>query len=363
MRRKTGPLVPFAAAALLVAGAAGPASAQSPPATSRVAWADPALFAAASDLGNLHEVNQGDLRYRWRCGAITVDLKDRNGHWTEHEAIQIRDALDKLPDLYIRKAIEGGVHCFYRDGRFPDAPWQVFAPPHDPLHAVTIPVWPWNCIAIGDNMFKEDDFLVYRVVAHELGHANQWYLSGWATPSIGTPGFTKISWTTGVPTLGMRRWNGFVTNYARTNHLEDFAETAKFYWIAPEELRRISPEKFAFMRDVVFEGLVSPPEARSNEQRPVDPVVPSITSLGDRDDDWGSLVQVHGNYFMGPFDGGFNRVRYRGRTARHVPVSRSTIYSFVPWIEAGSAPITVETPDGTSAAAAFTVDEPWWKFW
>ena len=57
------------------------------------------------------------------------------------------------------------------------------------------------------------------------------------------------------------------------------------------------------------------------------------------------------------------RVRYRGTSATHLPISRTHIYSWVPAISKGSAPITVTTQDGTSAGAAFTVEEPWWKFW
>jgi hypothetical protein len=342
---------------------ADPSTPQQSAAITAVSAGAIAAGAVANPLGNLTDMHSCGVAYRWQRDGLTVDLKDRDGHWTEHEAVQVRDALDQLPDLYVHKAIAGGMHQIYRDGRFPSAPWQFVSPPTDPLHAVTVPVYPWYCVAVGDNLFKEDDFLVYRVITHELGHAIQWGISGWATIVTGTPGFTCISWTTDVPGTGMKSWNGFVTDYARTRHMEDFAETAKFYWINPDALQRINPAKFRFMRDVVFEGLVSPPEARSTRQDGIAPVVPAITSLGDAHDDWSSLVQVHGSYFMGPFDGGYNKVRYRGTTATHVPISEKTVYSWVPWIDAGSAPITLETQDGTSAAAAFTVDKPWWKFW
>ncbi|HVY60125.1 MAG TPA: IPT/TIG domain-containing protein, partial [Planctomycetota bacterium] len=162
--------------------------------------------------------------------------------------------------------------------------------------------------------------------------------------------------------FGLRSFNGFVSDYARTNHREDFAETCKFYWLSPDELARVSPAKFAYMRDRVFGGLSSPASARVGFGA-IAPVRPAIASLGDSHDSWYSEVTVHGQYFMGPFDGGFNRVRIRGTVATHVPVSEQTIYSWVPAISKGSAPLTVQTQDGTSDPAAFRVDEPWWKFW
>ena len=45
-----------------------------------------------------------------------------------------------------------------------------------------------------------------------------------------------------------------VSDYARTNSSEDFAETYRAYIHEPAHLQEKSPEKFAFMRDKVFEG-------------------------------------------------------------------------------------------------------------
>jgi hypothetical protein len=362
---ETAVLAPAPAPAQAAAAATAYVSPAALLAAANAAYTAPAAQPTApAGLGNLQAVTgAGDLRYRWQRDGLTLELRDRHGSWTEHEATQVRDALDQLPDLYVRKAIAGGAHQIYRDGALPQAPYDFFLPPPAWRHAVTVPCAPWYYIAVGDNLFAEDDFLVYRVIAHELGHAIQWGISGWLTISAGTGGWTSISWTTGVPTLGMRSWNGFVTDYARTNHMEDFAESAKYYWINPDALAQVNPAKYAFMRDVVFEGLVSPPEARSDRIGLPATIVPTIASLGASHDDWSSEVTVHGNYFMAPFDGGFNAVHYGGTEAYHLPASHNTVYSWVPWIGAGEADVTVTTEDGTSNAAPFTVETPWWKFW
>jgi hypothetical protein len=47
---------------------------------------------------------------------------------------------------------------------------------------------------------------------------------------------------------------GFVTNYARTNEYEDFAETYWIYVRQPQILLLYSPIKYEFMRVEVFDG-------------------------------------------------------------------------------------------------------------
>jgi len=47
---------------------------------------------------------------------------------------------------------------------------------------------------------------------------------------------------------------GFVSEYAKTNQFEDFAESYMTYIRDPETLLFASPEKYQFMRDEVFFG-------------------------------------------------------------------------------------------------------------
>lgn len=47
---------------------------------------------------------------------------------------------------------------------------------------------------------------------------------------------------------------GFVSDYARTNEYEDFAETYRVYVYQPEVLLFYNPDKYEYMRQVVFAG-------------------------------------------------------------------------------------------------------------
>ena len=51
---------------------------------------------------------------------------------------------------------------------------------------------------------------------------------------------------------------GFVSDYARTNEFEDFAESYRAYVLEPETLLLISPVKYEFIRVEVFEGYEYP---------------------------------------------------------------------------------------------------------
>ncbi|MFB2917895.1 hypothetical protein [Aerosakkonema funiforme] len=52
---------------------------------------------------------------------------------------------------------------------------------------------------------------------------------------------------------------GFVTEYARTNQYEDFADTYMTYIGDPEKLQFYNPDKYEFMKDYVFAGQEYPP--------------------------------------------------------------------------------------------------------
>jgi hypothetical protein len=314
--------------------------------------------AGSDDLGTLTRIGRGGVHYRWEKGGNRIDLCDRQVAWTDEHAGWVRDCLDGLPALYVRKAIQGGLKRIYRDD-IPIAPWN-FLIGAITESGVAVPPAPWGYVALGRKVFAGDAKRAAQTVVHELGHFVQWGLGGAVVG--GTPGFTEISWVPGTAGFGLRRWSGFVTSYARTNHREDFAEACEYYWLSPDTLRARSPRKFAYMRDVIFEGHVSPPAVRHDVEKTVE-VAPVVVRLGDTVDTVGSHVTVHGERFMGPIDGGFNTVRFRGARGLHLAVSRKTVHAWVPAIGTGSAPVTVTTQDGTSDAVAFRVKKPWWKFW
>lgn len=292
--------------------------------------------------------------HRWSRGAITIDLLAKDKSWTSAEADAVRQCLDMLPDSLLTKATRH-VQKFYRGASSSSA-------------AATTKI-ERGYVVYYDGLFgaAPDVMRVYSTVTHELGHCAQYavigngpILSKVRAVLFGTPSWTPLSWSA---LKGYKSWNGFVSAYARTNDREDFAEAVEFYWLAPDELLRTSPAKYAYMRDVVFDQVVSPLTSRRPGLTAIAPVTPTITKLGDTRDDPLSLVTIKGQYFMSPRDGGFNRVHYRTTRALHLAVSRETIWSWVPSISTGPATVTVTTQDGASAPAAFEVKKPWWKFW
>lgn len=316
--------------------------------------------AGAAEPGALTAASDG---WRWRRGQVSVELRHRDARWSTAEAAAVGKALDRLPDGFLRKAT-AVARVFYRDRH----PRNESGPRGPNVTATTDAVAGY--VSYGNSLLDGvDERRIYLTVTHELGHCAQYAVIGgpvWLAKALakttGTPGWTAISWTSAI-THGLKSWNGFVSDYARTNDREDFAESVEFYWVNPDGLRRVSPAKYAFMKAVVFDGVVSPAAARVASHDVIAPVRPVIERLGDTVDTPGSLVKVHGKHFMGPLDGGYNTVRYRGTRTLHVPVSRTTVWSWVPPIKEGAASVTVTTQDGRSAPADFRVKKPWWKFW
>ncbi|HBP20695.1 MAG TPA: hypothetical protein DEA08_23265 [Planctomycetes bacterium] len=320
-----------------------------------------AVTASAQGAGNLTKTGKG---FRWKRGSITIELRDRDRKWTQAEADKITYGLDRLPNVLLEPSQRIKVNTFFRDKKPRGAFWN----PKDVLATTVIDVgrgW----VAYGDSLLARPAARVYQTVAHEMAHVAHYALlsrfrfvaarlmvagrsAGWKQHS-----FTAIG-------SGLKSYNGFVSTYARTNHREDFAESAEFYWLNPDELRRVNPAKFRYMRDKVFKGKVSPAGSRQVNHKAINPVKPRITALGETKESRRGMVKIKGERFMGPRDGGYNRVHYRGQRALRLAVSRQTIHSWVPGISPGAAPVTVTTQDGKSNAKAFEVDsKPWWKFW
>lgn len=309
-----------------------------------------------TSLAQASELERTATGYRWERNGIQIPLVSRHGRWSAGEARSVAAALDKLPDAYIKRAIRGGMHRIYRDGARPVAPTDVITGPLD-AGAVAVPLSPWNYVSMCDASFGDQEY-VDGMTCHELGHCIQWEIT--KGNLFMTSIWSAYSWASVLPLkVGLRSWNGFVSSYARTNHMEDFADACKWYWYAPDELRLASPGKYLYMRSVVFEGAVSPAAVRKPWER-IDRVKPEVYSIAPASGAAGERIEVRGYYFMGAFDGGFNRVAVRGVRALHLPLSRSRMQAWVPAIAHGSASITVTTQDGTSAGLAFTVEKPWW---
>lgn len=64
--------------------------------------------AGSDDLGSLTRIGSGGVHYRWEKGGNRIALCDRQVAWTDEHAGWVRDCLDGLPALYVRKATRAG---------------------------------------------------------------------------------------------------------------------------------------------------------------------------------------------------------------------------------------------------------------
>jgi hypothetical protein len=87
-------------------------------------------------------------------------------------------------------------------------------------------------------------------LTHEIGHNVHYNMrrDNWDTAARWTELYRQSQNTFAGNGLG------FVSDYARFNDFEDFAETYRAYIRDPEFLRGVNPEKYEFMRLEVFEG-------------------------------------------------------------------------------------------------------------
>lgn len=97
--------------------------------------------------------------------------------------------------------------------------------------------------------------IIFHELAHLLGHrissiddsiAWQDIDGGWRSSSLRRNG----SIYEGRPLSS----GNLISNYAKTNPAEDFAESVSSYRIKPEALKETSPKRYEFLKDVVFLG-------------------------------------------------------------------------------------------------------------
>jgi hypothetical protein len=93
-------------------------------------------------------------------------------------------------------------------------------------------------IQLSRQQLNLDPHWAETVTVHEVGHTKDY-----ETALFGI--FKHESTKTGV--WGKGPW---MTDYAKTNHWEDFAETHAFYHLHPEELKTKCPEKYARMAEL-----------------------------------------------------------------------------------------------------------------
>ena len=102
------------------------------------------------------------------------------------------------------------------------------------------------CLA-GSAVLEGSNSSELEVLCHEIGH------NAYNNLSLED----QIKWS-GIHAESMVTYDetglGFVSNYAHTNLFEDFAETYAIYMTNPDLLQFVSPEKYEFMCDKVFDG-------------------------------------------------------------------------------------------------------------
>lgn len=100
-----------------------------------------------------------------------------------------------------------------------------------------------------ESRFENSDGMLDAVV-HEVGHNAYSYLEG-HSPEV-TNEWDRIH----EASYGQYQNTGlgFVSTYAQKDKFEDFSETYNSYIRNPELLQFMSPEKYEFMRDYVFDG-------------------------------------------------------------------------------------------------------------
>jgi hypothetical protein len=364
MKTTSKSLVTLAAAALLSTLGAERASAQNMAASTYARYAYAAAYYAAQQAPTSQLVATGDagVPYRYVREDISFDLKSGTRAWTQREAQLTQNAIDNLPIGYLRHARAGGLKRIERQ-----AGTAHVGPIASPATGISPPFLGY--IGVGDKAFEEQDPARAQTEAnflfvHEIGHQVEWSLG--AVWYVKGSDFTPISWdpVAKIPWYGYRNFNSFATDYALTNPWEDFAEACTLYWYQPDDLKAHSYAKWQFVHDRAFDGVESPASVRQEAKRIRGFVTPQIQSLSSSNGDPLGVKVIHGASFLSMWDGGFTKVRFGGHGAlTSMAVSEQTIYASVPVIDAGSQPITVQTGDGTSNAAAFTVNKPWWKFW
>lgn len=160
---------------------------------------------------------------------------------TAAERAQIYDGLDMLPlrDVNTVKSIT------MVDALASDRPgWVINGRAHD--HAYT------NYVELSRAQLTTPDRHLHTQT-HEIGHTKD-YESAW----FGIFGRHSDADIWGQPP--------FITDYAKTNPREDFAESFEEYHLNPERLKEVAPDKYEFIRRTeeqgFIEGLIDRPEFR-----------------------------------------------------------------------------------------------------
>lgn len=126
------------------------------------------------------------------------------------------------------------------------------------------PPYSEGMIVFQEDTFKNSEYWTQHATIHETCHHLDFqseYRNGIVNSESITFGFRDLSgWKKTKNNNGELEWvykpeqSKFVTNYAATKPLEDFAESCAYYVHDPNELLKKAPEKYDFMKNKVFHG-------------------------------------------------------------------------------------------------------------
>lgn len=119
-----------------------------------------------------------------------------------------------------------------------------------PVSGSFTPMFRQIYVYAGSQEFQNNGRLLDTLV-HEIGHNVHYNLrrDRWELATRWTELYRQSQ------DLFARERLGFVSDYARFNDYEDFAETYRAYIHDPDLLRLLNPDKYEFMRVNIFEGI------------------------------------------------------------------------------------------------------------
>lgn len=114
-------------------------------------------------------------------------------------------------------------------------------------------------IQVFEGFTKENLLTQRRVLAHEFAHyvgrtthsdlSEKWTkIGGWEKIVMEINDKVDAWWESSKP-------NGFVSEYAKTNPIEDFAESVNAYRYSPKRLKKADPKKYAYIKTTFFKGV------------------------------------------------------------------------------------------------------------
>lgn len=195
----------------------------------------------------------------------TINSKLADQHWSAAEIKEMDAAISKLPPALKRlphvTVIDRLGDNLRRHGHTTGV--AAYASPHYPGMRAELVTYEntYDRKATG-NPYEVSSW-PQEVIVHELCHHHDFkgiYSSHYGNISSyqKDSAFRKLSdWKDDVTKKGEANWvhgakSQFISSYAKTNPAEDYAETCMNYLLHPKALEKAAPDKYAFMKQYVF---------------------------------------------------------------------------------------------------------------